>query len=43
VTPQAMGELVDHLERLGYVRRVPNRRDRRAKLIVPTAAGYGCL
>jgi DNA-binding MarR family transcriptional regulator len=43
MTPQAMGELVDDLEHLGYVRRVPDPRDRRAKLIVPTEAGYGCL
>jgi DNA-binding MarR family transcriptional regulator len=43
MTPQAMGELVDDLERLGYVRRVPDPRDRRAKLIVPTEFGYGCL
>jgi DNA-binding MarR family transcriptional regulator len=43
MTPQAMGELVDDLERLGYVRRVPDPGDRRAKLIVPTEVGYGCL
>jgi len=43
MTPQAMGELVDDLERLGYVRRVPDPTDRRAKLIVPTEIGYGCL
>src|SRR5712691_8835254 len=43
MTPQAMGELVDDLEHLGYVRRVPDPSDRRAKLIVPTEVGYGCL
>jgi DNA-binding MarR family transcriptional regulator len=43
MTPQAMGELVDDLERRGYVRRVPDPGDRRAKLIVPTEIGYGCL
>ena len=43
MTPQAMGELVDDLEGLGYVRRVPDPSDRRAKLIVPTDIGYGCL
>jgi len=43
MTPQAMGELVDDLERLGYVRRLPDPGDRRAKLIVPTEIGYGCL
>ena len=34
----AMGELVDELEQLGYVARRPDPQDRRAKLIVPTAA-----
>ena len=34
----AMGELIDQLEHLGYVRRVPDPDDRRAKLIVPTDA-----
>ena len=35
----AMGELVDELERLGYVERRPDPEDRRAKLVVPTATG----
>lgn len=35
----AMGELVDELERLGYIERRPDPGDRRAKLVVPTAAG----
>ncbi|WP_370948345.1 MarR family winged helix-turn-helix transcriptional regulator [Amycolatopsis sp. cg5] len=39
MTPQAMGELVDDLEKLGYVRRVPDPSDRRAKLIVFTERG----
>ena len=34
VTPQAVGELVDDLERLGYVSREPDPDDRRAKRIV---------
>ena len=34
----AMGELVDELERLGYVERRPDPEDRRAKLVVPTPA-----
>ena len=34
----AMGELVDELERLGYITRRPDPHDRRAKLVVPTAA-----
>ena len=29
----AMGELIDDLERLGYVERVPDPTDRRAKLV----------
>ena len=43
MTPQAMGQLVDDLERLGYVRRRPDPSDRRAKLIVLTDKGYDCL
>lgn len=39
ITPQAMGELVDELEELGYVRRHPDPTDRRAKLIVLTDEG----
>lgn len=34
----AMGELIDELERLGYVERRPDPGDRRAKLVVPTPA-----
>lgn len=34
----AMGELVDELERLGYVQRRIDPDDRRARLVVPTAA-----
>jgi DNA-binding MarR family transcriptional regulator len=33
-----MGELIDELERLGYVERRPDPGDRRAKLVVPTPA-----
>ncbi|MBO0837712.1 MAG: MarR family transcriptional regulator [Actinobacteria bacterium] len=36
MTKAALGELVDELERLGYVRRQPDPSDRRAKLVVPT-------
>jgi DNA-binding MarR family transcriptional regulator len=32
----AMGELIDELERLGYVERHPDPADRRAKLVAPT-------
>lgn len=39
MTPQAMAELVDDLQRLGYVTRIPDPRDGRAKLIVYTEYG----
>jgi DNA-binding MarR family transcriptional regulator len=39
MTPQAMGELVDELEELGYVTRAPDPSDRRAKLILLTDRG----
>ena len=39
MTPQAMGELVDDLARKGYVERIPDPTDRRAKLIRLTGAG----
>jgi len=34
-----MAELVQHLETHGYVRRVPDPTDRRAKLVQPLNAG----
>lgn len=43
MTPQAMGELVDELEKLGYVERRPDPTDRRAKLIVLTPRGHECI
>jgi DNA-binding MarR family transcriptional regulator len=43
ITPQAMGELVDDLEQMGYVARRPDPRDRRAKLIVLTPRGVACV
>ncbi len=43
MTPQAMGELVDELEELGYVVRRPDPGDRRAKLIVLTERGHQCV
>jgi DNA-binding MarR family transcriptional regulator len=39
ITKQSMAELVAHLERLGYVARVPDPSDRRAKLVRATARG----
>jgi DNA-binding MarR family transcriptional regulator len=43
ITPQAVGELVDDLERLGYVVRRPDPDDRRAKRIVLTERGRACV
>ena len=43
MSPQAMGELVDELEDLGYVVRRPDPTDRRAKLIVLTKKGRACI
>src|SRR4051812_9947223 len=39
ITKQSMGELVAHLERHGYVERVADPVDRRAKLVRATARG----
>lgn len=39
VTKQSMAELVAHLERHGYVERIPDPTDGRAKLVKPTARG----
>jgi DNA-binding MarR family transcriptional regulator len=43
MTPQAMGELVDDLVGRGYLERVPDPVDRRAKLIMLTDLGYEAL
>ena len=43
MTPQAMGELVDELEELGYLERQPDPTDRRAKLSVLTDRGHACV
>jgi DNA-binding MarR family transcriptional regulator len=43
ITPQAVGELVDDLERLGYVVRRPDPDDRRAKRIILTDRGRDCV
>jgi DNA-binding MarR family transcriptional regulator len=43
MTAPAMSELVDELERAGYVERRPDRTDGRAKLIRPTRKGRRLL
>jgi len=43
ITPQAMGELVDELEDLGYLTRQPDPTDRRAKLIMLTDDGLAAI
>src|SRR5512139_3449917 len=43
MTLPAMSELVDDLQRLGYLERVPDPGDRRAKLIRPTRSGRRLL
>ena len=43
MTKQAMAELVHHLEAHGYVRRVPDPADRRAKLVLATERGREVL
>jgi MarR family transcriptional regulator, temperature-dependent positive regulator of motility len=41
MTQQSMGELVAHLEGLGFVERRPDPRDGRARIVVPTESGRG--
>jgi len=43
MTPQAMSQLVDDLAQRGYLERVPDPSDRRAKLIVLTDLGFEAL
>ncbi|MDA8371637.1 MAG: MarR family winged helix-turn-helix transcriptional regulator [Nocardiopsaceae bacterium] len=42
VTKQAAGQLVEELERKGYVRRLPHPADARARLVVLTEHGRAC-
>jgi DNA-binding MarR family transcriptional regulator len=39
MTKQSIGEVIDNLVALGYVKRIPDPQDRRAKLICLTARG----
>ena len=43
VSKQAAGKTVDALEQLGYVRREPDRRDQRQKIVRLSARGYDAL
>jgi DNA-binding MarR family transcriptional regulator len=43
VSKQAAGKTIDSLERLGYVRREPDRRDQRQKIVVLTDHGLDAL
>ncbi|GAA1104279.1 MarR family winged helix-turn-helix transcriptional regulator [Nocardiopsis composta] len=42
VTKQAAGQMIDELERKGYVRRGPHPTDARARLVVLTEKGWAC-
>jgi DNA-binding MarR family transcriptional regulator len=43
VTKASMGQLIDELELLGYVRRTADPSDRRAKLVLPTTKALDVL
>lgn len=43
ISKQAAGKTVGSLERLGYVRREPDRRDQRQKIVVLTERGFDML
>lgn len=43
MTKQAFAEHVAHLEEHGYLRRVPDPEDGRAKLVVPTRSGLAAM
>jgi DNA-binding MarR family transcriptional regulator len=43
VTKQAAVQLVDELERRGYVERRPHPTDRRARVVVLAARGWACI
>ncbi|MCO8276735.1 MarR family transcriptional regulator [Actinoplanes sp. TRM 88003] len=40
---QTIGAILDELQKLGYVERVPDPADRRAKLIMPTERGLALM
>jgi DNA-binding MarR family transcriptional regulator len=43
VSKQAAGKTIDSLQRLGYVRREPDSRDQRQKIVVLTDRGFDAL
>ncbi|MEN3360491.1 MAG: hypothetical protein V7637_4473 [Mycobacteriales bacterium] len=43
ITKQSAGQIVDELERRGYVRREPHPTDKRGKLVVLTDRGWACV
>jgi DNA-binding MarR family transcriptional regulator len=43
ISKQAAGKTIDSLEQLGYVRREPDRRDQRQKIVVLTEHGIDAL
>lgn len=43
ITKQAASEMVDYLEKHGYVQRQPHPTDRRGKIVTLTERGWGCL
>src|SRR5258708_514701 len=40
ITKQSMGEVVDYMEKRGYVERIPDPVDKRAKIVRLTARGW---
>lgn len=43
ITKQAASEMVDYLEKHGYVTRGPHPHDKRGKTVTLTARGWGCI
>ena len=43
LTKQTVVHTINDLERLGYTERVPDQRDARAKLVIPTERGHAAI